>query len=288
MILRSAGAALVLAAPLSSVAMHDARDGLARLRTPGSEEVLLRGGVFKMGSEVHEVALAQAMCRLEPRRDECDATLFADEMTAHEVQVSGFWMDRTEVTVAAFRRCIEAAVCHPFAYGAAAAWNARPDHPVTLVSWYDADTFCRWRGRRLPTEAEWERAARGWSGRTYPWGEIYNPKIANHGRRALVDLDDGDGYAERAPVGSFPEGRTPEGIDDLAGNVEEWVADWYAPGYPGADAVDPTGPASGEERVVRGGGFVHDRARLRGAARGHDLPSARRPWRGFRCVRSER
>src|SRR5690606_1026598 len=88
-----------------------------------------------------------------------------------------------------------------------------------------------------------------------------------------------------APVGSYPQGATPEGVVDLAGNVEEWVADWYAPAYPEADMVDPTGPASGDEKVVRGGSYRDGRAFLRGAARGHALPSVRRAWRGFRCAK---
>ena len=87
-------------------------------------------------------------------------------------------------------------------------------------------------------------------------------------------------------MGSFPDGRTPEGIEDLAGNVQEWVADWYAPEYPKADAVNPKGPDAGERRVVRGGGYLHARAWLRGAARDKEGPGERMPWVGFRCARS--
>jgi formylglycine-generating enzyme required for sulfatase activity len=256
------------------------------LTTPGPEMILIRGGVFRMGSSIPEIATAQAMCRLEPLARECRPTNFADEMLAHDVMLDDYWIDRTEVTARAYTRCVEAGACDPPAFDAAADWTAEPEHPMTLVSWYDARNFCAWRGARLPTEAEWERAAKGWSGRTYPWGHIYNPKLCNHGRFALDPLDDSDGFAELAPVGSFPQGRTPEGVDDLAGNVEEWVSDWYAPDYPETTVVNPTGPKNGDEKVVRGGSFADGRAWMRAAARSWSLPSLKRPARGFRCVRS--
>jgi len=264
-----------------------AREGRLVLKSPASGEVLVRGGVFRMGSDIPEVALAQAMCRYEPRERECDPTLFADEMVAHDVMLSDFWIDRIEVTVAAYERCVEAGPCNMPGNSGARLWNSRPNYPVTLVSWYDAEAYCRWVGGRLPTEAEWERAARGLAGRVFPWGNAYNPKICNHGRFAVDELDDRDGFAELAPIASFPQGRTPEGVADLAGNVEEWVSDWYAPGYPEADVVNPTGPATGDRKVVRGGSFRNGRAWVRAAARNKDLPSTRRAHRGFRCVREK-
>ncbi|MEZ4440322.1 MAG: SUMF1/EgtB/PvdO family nonheme iron enzyme [Polyangiaceae bacterium] len=258
------------------------------LRAPGSTMVKLIGGHFRMGSTIPEVAAAQAICRLEGRGQECGSSEFGDEMVAHEVMLSDFWLDRTEVSNGAYQRCVDVGGCAPPTYAAEEAWRADPDRPVTLVSWYDAARYCAFRGARLPTEAEWERAARGWSGRLYPWGNVYNRKVCNHGRFALDELDDGDGYAELAPVDAYPEGRTPEGIANLAGNVEEWVADWYAAGYPEADTVDPQGPAMGDYRVVRGGSYVRGRAWMRGAQRGKDAASSRSPYRGFRCAKSDR
>jgi formylglycine-generating enzyme len=259
-------------------------EGGVTLKAPGPDRILIRGGRFEMGSTIPKIATAQAMCRLEPLGRMCKTTQFAEEMVAHDVMLRDYWMDRTEVTVSAFGRCVSAGICRPLEHDGGVRWNAEPDHPVTLVSWYDADAYCRWTGGRLPTEAEWERAAKGWNDRTYPWGEAYNPKILNHGRFALDPVDDVDGYAELAPVGRFPAGRTPEGIEDMAGNAEEWVADWYADGYPEADVIDPTGPQTGDEKVIRGGSFVHGRAFIRTSARFSDVPSSRKPQRGFRCV----
>jgi sulfatase modifying factor 1 len=285
------GGSSQLAAGRGADARAQTSDGTVILRTPGPAELLIRGGVFNMGSDIPAVATAQAACRHEPLRSACDATMFADEMVAHEIMLSDFWIDRTEVTNAAYDRCVAAGACTAPAYGAARNWNARSDWPVTLVSWYDGQAYCRWRGARLPTEAEWERVARGWSDRLYPWGNVFNPKICNHGRFAISPIgasDDRDGFSELAPVGSFPQGRSPEGVFDLAGNVEEWVSDWYAPHYAEAEMVDPSGPATGDFKVARGGSFLSGRPWLRTTARAADLPSARRAWRGFRCARSRR
>ncbi len=260
--------------------------GILTLRAPLPEAVLLRAGSFRMGSDELEVAEALGLCRLEPRRDDCTEQEFGAEYPAHEVYLGDYWIDRSEVTVARYRPCVAAGRCAPPPFSTGGERFDRPELPVTLVSWGDASRFCAWAGGRLPTEAEWERAARGLSGRRYPWGKVYNPFLSNHGRFGLPDLDDGDGFLELAPVGSFPGGRTPEGIDDLAGNVEEWVSDWYAPEHTQGSAVNPQGPELGDERVVRGGSYVRGRAYLRGSARSKDIPNRKLPWRGFRCARA--
>lgn len=258
------------------------------LRAPGPPAVLVRAGSFMMGSSEVEIAHAVTLCKLEPAGELCvDETeaSFANELVPHEVYLSDFWIDRTEVTVASYRRCVSAGVCAEPPYASGGQRFDRPEYPVVLVSWSDAQRYCVWAGGRLPTEAEWERAARGMAGRRYPWGHVYNPFHANHGRLSFDELDDGDGFLELAPVGSLVAGRTPDGIDDLAGNVEEWVADYYHPEYPSGSAKNPRGPDMGEERVLRGGSYILGRPWLRGAARGHDSPTSRRAWRGFRCAR---
>jgi len=259
--------------------------GMVTLRTPGPEAILLRAGTFTMGSTPTEILEARASCALSPPGRECGVPTFEDEYPAHEVYLRDVWIDRTEVTLARYRRCVAAGACLEPPYASGAARFDRPELPVVMVSWYDATAFCAWAGGRLPTEAEWERAARGSKGRHYPWGNLWNPTLSNHGKLDWDELDPSDGFLELAPVGSFPNGRTPDGILDLIGNVEEWVMDYYAPRYPDVSAVNPHGPATGDARVLRGGGYVHSRPSSRASARRFDLPSIRRPWRGFRCAR---
>lgn len=270
-------------APTRPVKKSSSDEVVVTLRAAATDRVRVRGGVFVMGSDDAEVANALALCQTEPLGEGCRVEAFEDELVPHHVRVSDFVIGRREVTVAEHRRCVEAGPCAAPPLAAGGKRFDVPDYPVTMVTWNDAVTYCTWAGGRLPTEAEWERAARGLSGRRFPWGNVYNPFLLNGGRFASDSFDDRDGFAELAPVGSFPSGRTPDGIDDLAGNVEEWVSDYFAP-YPEADIENPTGPDSGDEKVLRGGSFGHAKAWQRGANRNHDLASARRYWRGFRCV----
>jgi sulfatase modifying factor 1 len=222
------------------------------------------------------------------------------------VKLSAFSIDRTEVTVGAYLRCVELGECRAPAFATGDPKHDRPELPVTDVSWDDAVRFCAFRSARLPTEAEWERAARGASGRRYPWGMLPNPKLANLGvldvgavivpsssSSALAGLiltgvpDDHDGFVGLAPVGSFPAGGTPEGVVDLAGNAAEWVADVWEDGYDPAELVDPGGPSTGVLRVVRGGSYRQPMSMIRAAARGFRFPSSRDPDVGFRCARSK-
>jgi formylglycine-generating enzyme len=271
--------------PAPPAAEAETGSGVVALRTPGPDAVLIRGGIFTMGSNELEIAHALASCRLEPMRDDCAEDMFAVEYAPHEVYLDDYWIDRTEVTVARYRQCAAVGRCPVLPHADGGARFDEPSFPVTLVTWSDAATFCAWAGGRLPTEAEWERAARGTKGRRYPWGQVYNPFLANHGRFSWYEFDGQDGFVELSPVGSFRDGRTPDGIDDLAGNVEEWVSDWFAPEYPRTSADNPHGPDAGDERVVRGGSYFSGRPWLRGAARWKAPPVARRSWRGFRCAR---
>jgi formylglycine-generating enzyme required for sulfatase activity len=237
-------------------------------------------GSAVLGSSPEEILRAAASCASEPLGHRCSERTFANELGRRSTFQPAFWLDRVEVTVRAYERCVVAGQCLAPVWGAAR--FDMPDYPVTFVTHHDAEAYCKFRGARLPSEAEFERAARGSAGRTYPWGEIYNTRVANHGRFALVANDASDGYAELAPVGSFPAGRTPDGILDLAGNVAEWTADAYRERY--ADPVPLANEAS--RRVVRGGSWRRGAAWLRGAAREGVAPDTRRPDIGFRCAQN--
>lgn len=246
------------------------------------------GGPFRMGSSPEQIEAAFADCKREPRERQCRLDHYGDERPVREVVLSAFFMMRHEVTVRDHAQCERARRCEPTPYFRGANRFRRDDYPASLVSFEDARAYCAFWGGRLPTEAEFERAARGRRGRIYPWGNLYHHRASNHGRLATDRTSSEDGYAELAPVGSFPEGATPEGVFDLAGNVAEWVWDRYAPEYSERDLVDPRGPAAGagsSQRVVRGGSYQSPRPELRGAARDASPPSTRLPTLGFRCVR---
>ena len=234
---------------------------------PPLRMVLIPSGEFIMGSDIH--------------RD--------DERPEHTVYVGAFYMDQYEMTWGQYQQYRELSRQDPSA-GA----GLGDDHPVTDVSWFDAKACCEWMGKRLPTEAEWEKAARGSGGQKYPWGDGEPDQGGIY--RANYDAS-GDGYGNTAPVGSFPEGVSPFGVYDMAGNVWEWVADWYGEGYySSSPGSNPTGPASGTRWVLRGGSWRCAPDVLR-AARRHDssptttgfnyYPTYTRYGLGFRCAQDE-
>jgi len=223
-----------------------------------------------------------------------------DEHPQRSVHLNGFWMDKAEVTNAEYARFLTA-TGHPAPSFFYQHWNhsryTHPHQPVVGVSWDDAAAYAEWAGKRLPTESEWEKAARGPDGRRYPWGsewDIQTTRRCNFSdcndpvARSSSTIDDGYGYP--APVGSYPRGASPYGCLDMAGNVWEWCADWYdAAYYTYGETYNPKGPPTGIYRVVRGGCWLYDAPYLRGAARDSAYPSCRDfNYGGFRCVKSER
>jgi formylglycine-generating enzyme required for sulfatase activity len=255
--------------------------GLVLLRTPGSTMIRVPRATFTMGSTGDEIARAVASCARDALGYRCDESTFTSELPRHSEKLDTFFLDRTEVTAADYDRCAAVGRCPARSLEGGARKLARKDLPATLVTAHAAEAYCRARGARLPTEAEYELAARGTSGRTYPWGNLYNDRLANHGRLGIDASDGSDGFAELAPVGSFVDGSTPEGFMDLAGNAAEWTSDMFTTHY-GAK-VDP---AFAGARVTRGGDFMSGSAWLRGAARVPLTPERALPSVGFRCARS--
>jgi len=228
-----------------------------------------------------------------------------DEVPLRRVYLDGFWIDQTEVTNAMYEACVRAGACTPLT-STFAPYSPHPyfgdpaydDYPVVNVIWDQASAYCTWAGRRLPSEAEWEKAARGTDARRFPWEWIgvADPEKLNFCDERCAfswhvpNVD--DGYGETAPVGSYPKGASPYQTLDMAGNVWEWTADWYAAGaYREAALRNPVGPQDGTWRVVRGGSWsdgVHVRSLVsaRSANRHYQAPDSARSDLGFRCALS--
>lgn len=258
----------------------------ARNRSPNRREMVrVSGGTFWMGS-----AEGDDLPNTHPPT---------------QVTLDPYYLDRTEVTVEAYLACVHTGTCSPAAStthsgiaqdacysGAPDTWcdvtgirhrnsycngsrTDRRSHPVNCVDWHQADAYCRWAGKRLPTEAEWEFAARGTDGRRFPWGN--RPPTVRHLQWP------GSGRHGTVSVGRYPAGASPFGLLDMSGNVWEWVADIWGP-YPGGSNHNPAGPprTPSSRRVNRGGSWRSDR--VRATARFGDLPGLRESDLGFRCA----
>jgi serine/threonine-protein kinase len=208
----------------------------------------------------------------------------------HEVMIDAFWLDQTEVTNAQYQRCVQAGDCVESRCADHAIYSG-PDHPVVCVSWEDAQAYCRWVDGRLPTEAEWERAARGPQAWIYPWGDDFDCTRGNFDDETALDaytVPGGvncDGYPRTAPVGMFSSGASWIGALDLAGNVWEWTADWYGETYYAVSPRDnPLGPESGQRRVLRGGSWYYVLEGIRSTTRHSLKPTETNGSSGFRCA----
>ena len=261
----TATAAQALLAEQYTIQTVEARSATAEAKSVGM--VFIPGGTFSRGSDPNS----------DPAPD-------FDEQPAQAIFLSSYWIDRTEVTNADYHRCMEAGPCTSHLGGDINYQsNAEFDsYPVKFISWDQAQTYCRWLGKRLPTEAEWEKAARGSDGRIWPWGNSFQLHLTNV-------QESGVGGPRTRAVGSYPNGASPYGVLDMAGNIYEWTADWYkADYYQTAPASNPPGPSQEEstgEKVIRGGSFLRDSFAARAPDRnkkglGPDFDV------GFRCALS--
>lgn len=227
----------------------------------GMTKIFISGGEFLMGNDNGE----------------------PNEQPAHHVYLDAYWMDQTEITNGMYLKCVDAGICNaPLSDGFTAPedFYKQPENanlPVVFVSWNDASAYCFWAERRLPTEAEWEKAARGTVGQMYPWGdESPNADLLNFDNH----------FNGPSAVGSFPEGASPYGILDMAGNVWEYVSDWYDEDYYlYSPSYNPLGASSGEYRTVRGGGFFNQDHEVRVSFRNYTYAEYNRSGDfGFRCA----
>jgi formylglycine-generating enzyme required for sulfatase activity len=333
-----AAAAVVAAAGGGDAGEHAGR--VVRVERPPSREVFVPGGTFLMGLDEGEILSAVQKCveyfqphdqvlqiqtpsgRMTTLCNRYEEEL--DETAEHWVRIDAFWIDRDEVSAADYKRCVAAGACDLDPLIAGDERYVRDDWPMVNVTWTDAQAFCRWRGGRLPTEAEWERAARGDvddksnDRHVWPWGDVDRPRDFNHGQpraRAMREIDrvvlpepiellgdpdaSEDGVALLAKPGSYAWGDGPYGTRDQAGNVAEWTADAHGErddtlGYKGLPAMNPRRDGTDTERarVVRGGSWRQPayfaRSNLRDPFnRLYDF-DRRFSYIGFRCARPAR
>ncbi len=238
----------------------------------GAVMVYVPSGTFRMGSDDDDVDNALQLCK--EYHYNCERSWVEDEQPMHSVTLDEFWLDRTEVTNAQYALCVADGDCEESSYMDDTDFNG-DNYPVVGVSWHDANSYCEWAGSRLPTEAEWEYAARGLREHTYPWGDG-DPSCG------LAQYSDCSGST--VPVGSFPNGASWCGVLDMAGNVWEWVDDWYGKYHSGSQ-TNPTGPEMGKYRVLRGGSWYDGAGSARAANRYWYVPRAVSSDYGFRCAR---
>jgi iron(II)-dependent oxidoreductase len=250
-----------------------------RVKLPAHDEMMrIPEGWFLMGST-----------------KKVDRNAYPAEMPQRKVYLDAYEIDKFEVTTVQFLKFVLATNRDPlidWQYDGGNFQEEMANHPVMHVSWFDADAYCKWIGKRLPTEAEWEKAARGEDGRIYPWGnQPAGLSRSNFGRTGLSGpvRDRPERlllYPPIISVDKYDNGVSPYGVFQMSGNVSEWVADWYEPKYYAtAPEKNPKGPETGTQRAFRGGGWIDSTPTVRAAQRNGTEPSTKMNWMGFRCAR---
>lgn len=247
--------------------------------------VYVPAGCFVMGSTSEQVDEAMAFCKQS--RQDCDPAWFQDEAPAHEVCLSAFWLAQTEITNAQYAACVRAGACTPPSQRTFFDDDLYADHPVVYVDWHQAQAYAAWLGGSVPTEAQWEYAARGPESWEFPWGNQHDPLRYNFcDTNCLYEWRDAtynDGYAQTSRVNAYPGGASWVGALDMAGNVNEWVADWYGP-YALLPNQDPPGPSNGTYRAGRGSSWGALSFRARAAFRTLEYPGFAEANHGFRIT----
>lgn len=227
----------------------------------GMSEVYIPEGEFSMGT---------------------NETSFPASFPQRTIYLDAFWVDKTEVTNSMYAKCVQAGQCqYSYARPGFNPFYNNPlyrNNPITFVTWYDADNYCRWAGRRLPTEAEWEKAARGIHAQFYPWGDISpNSSLLNYDNNINATVS----------VNRYSRGASPYGVLNMEGNVREWVADWFSPNYYNTSPYDnPQGPSRGIKKSLRGGSYVDNARQVLVFVRFRHNPNSPGANRGFRCAES--
>ncbi len=247
----------------------------------GAPMVFVPEGEFLMGAS--DIQAQAALVQLLEVCSVCQADALDDLKPQHTIFLDVFWIDKFEVTNAQYKKCVDAGKCQApsvLTSNTRQSYFGNSDYdnfPVLYVSWQEAKTFCEWASKRLPTEAEWEKAARGTDGRNYPWGESWSD----------VQINIEERIRDTASVGNYPDDTSPYGVMDMGSDVREWVADWYvADYYANSPQKNPQGPDSGQFRMVRGGSWGAYRFSALTFFRGYWEPETREHYIGIRCAKS--
>jgi formylglycine-generating enzyme required for sulfatase activity len=259
----------ILFVPFGYAESSDQVDPKTKVKAAPAGMVLIPKGPFYIGSSEKDIDWIVETFFAESR------DWYLDETPSQALYLNQFFIDKYEVTVGKYQKFLEETRRTKPKFLNNSRYNS-PNQPIIGVTWQDAADYCSWLGKRLPKEVEWEKAARGDDGRRYPWGNSIDSKKANvRGTK--------DSFRYSSPVGNFPEGQSPYGVMDMAGNAFEWTQDWYKP-LPGNESENDL--YNQRLKVIKGGSWKANMDLARSALRGKQFPHQSADHVGFRCVKS--